>query len=551
MISVIKRPYGIDWCRMPMPLRLNSDRKFATVITPYFATFRFSFPYPGGLTSGKYIRIQYNGITIVFTGTPTPEADSGTQYYADGTNFGSADIYFQRNYYINRDFNVTHSINIGASTQTITFTAKAVGTKYKGTIDTDDSIITPQNSIGGTDASPTPNFAYLIDIYLQKTNTDNVNGAAFERLSTIALAPNTSWSEVDLAPEILPYTKPQPPTPYPGIGFTTPEYLRLQALRYKVKITEVYGTEPTPQIGEELIALVPYIDSQIAVRGGVQKNIYPWVYYQGNDNWAHGTACTWHDDKLWLTSLPLNILRRVSKRQYNWLTILAKGDIDGAKVKIKYFNDASGNTEFTLFTLDWPNTRTTDDAIPLRIPVGLPVALGIHAPSFEFNKYQILIIDAEDNPLYPPVTFWVEPEHANERFLFFENGLGGWESLRLIGGKVNFGEVTGEMYTRLNDLFNDVKHTPDEGNTGTVLQEEMELNSGPLHTVEELYWFVEMLVSENIYFYNYYNEHADYYRVKRIPDTFQLQQDDNNHFYINFKVRKAWKDSATGFLPIY
>jgi hypothetical protein len=541
-VDLTERPYGYDWCRMPIPIRIDSDKK--TTQAAVKSIWRLTVPSPAGFTNGKVLTIVYGDVEITLQSTTTPAADNGNQYLAEDVS-GLVGVYFQRNYYINRDFIVSSSSSIGV--YSLIFTAINDGAQYNPTILTDDSAITFTQVIAGADATPNPNFAYLVDIYLQKENSDDLNDIPFTKLPTMVLAPNTDESEVDIASEIFPYTNPQPPTPFPGIGFTQPEYMRKQALRYKVKFAEAYGTTPAPQIGQEMISLLPFIDCSIAFRGGVRKDIYDYIYNTGD-----GTAGTWFTERLWLTSLPGGTWRRVSIRQYNWLSILTNSIIDDAIVKIKYYNTSSGSTEYNLFTLAWPAGRTSDDYLPLRIPVGLPTALPIHAPSFAFNKYEIRIVDGNDGTeLYAPVTFYVEPEHTLERTLIFENSLGGWESWRFIGGKVHFAEVTGEVYTKLNDLFNNVKHTPDMGNHNTMLQEEMELNSGPLANLDEVYLLLELLISECVYYHNFFDEHKDYFRVVRIADTFQLHQDDNNHFYISFKVRKAWKDSTHGFLPVF
>lgn len=541
-VDLTARPYGYDWCRMPIPIRINSDKK--TTQAAVNSVWRLSVPSAAGFTDNKSLTIVYGDVEINMGSTTTPAADNGNEYLAENATALAAS-YFQRNYYINRDFIVTSGTLFGVFT--VTFTAINDGAQYNPTIITDDSAITFTQVTPGADATPNPNFAYLVDIYLQMVNDDDLNAYPFVKLPTLVIAPNTGESELDIAGEIYPYTQPEPPNQFTGNGFLQPEYMRKQALRYKVKFTEAYGTNPAPQIGQEMISFLSFIDCSIAYRGGVRKDIYDYIYNIGS-----GTVSAWISERLWLTSLPGGTWRRVSPRQYNWLSIITNSIIDDAIVKIRYYNSPSGYTEYDLFTLSWPAGRTSDDYLPLRIPVGLPTTLPIHAPGFAFNKYQIRIVDGnDDTELYSPVTFYVEPEHALERILIFENSLGGWESWRFIGGKVHFAEVTGEVYTKLNDLFNNVKHTPDMGNHNTLLHEEIELNSGPLANLDEVYLLLELLISECVYYQNYFDEHKDYFRVVRIADTFQLHQDDNAHFYISFKVRKAWKDSVHGFLPVF
>jgi hypothetical protein len=546
MITILKRPVAIDWCKMPMPFRLDSDRKYTQ--SSVISVWRLEVANPG-FNDGCFVRVEYGNVEVLFNGTTTPGTDIGTDYLVDLGNAAGAAAYFARNYEINRDFTVGVASVTGFTY--IIFTARTAGATFNPTVTTNDPDVTFAQVTTGVDATPNPNFAYLLDLYVQKVNSDNVNTEPFEKLPSIIIAPNQGPSEIDLAPELLPYTQPEPPTPL--AGFNAPEYMRKQALRFRAKWTEIYGQNVEGQVAIDLIGGVPAINANIAVRGGVRKNIYPWVYEQGNVNIGGGTAFTWAVDNIWLTNLAGIIKRRVSKRQFNWLSILATGLVESAEVKIRYYSDATTFTEDTLFTLAWPSGRTTNDVLPLRIPVGLPTALAITgAPVLPFNKYDVRIIDGNDgSPLYPAVTFFVEPEHANERFLFFENSFGGWESVRFIGGRTNFAEVQGELYTRLTDLFNDVKQVPESGNYSTTLTEEMELNSGPLKNMDEVFFLVELLMSETIYFYNYYDDHNDYFRVTRVADSFQLTQDDNHHYFINLKVRKAWQDKAYGYLPIY
>lgn len=529
---------------MPMPLVMDSDRKKLQVGT--VAVWRIKVT-GTTIAVGKYIKINYGDTEVIFNTTTTAGSDIGTDCWVDPGNAVNSGVYLQRNYFINRDFTVSSFVFLGNTY--FQFTANYPGAAYNATVVSDDSNISFISNTVGVDATPNPNFAYLVDIYVQKINADDATTEPYEKIQTITLAPNTDTSEVDLAPELLPYTQPAPPTPYPGTGFSQPEYMRSQALRYRVIYSEVYGTTPVPQIADDVYAGVAFIDANIAIRGGIRKNLQAYIFDE-SVGISTGTALMFDNEKLWLTSFSRAFMRRVSPRQYQWLTILATGALDGAVVKVKYFNSATGGTEYNLFTISWPTDRTSADAVQLRIPVGLPTILPIHSPSFAFNKYEIRIADPDDGTdIYPAVAFYVEPEHIYERFLIFENSLGGWESWRFIGGRVNFAEVTGEVYTKLNDLFNDYKHTPETGNHSTLLQEEMELNSGPLKSIDEVYWLVELLISECIYFHNYFNQHNDYYRITRVPGTFQLHQDDNNHYYINLKVRKAWQDTTYGFIP--
>lgn len=542
MITVSSRPQGIDWCRQPMPFILNSNRK--TVAVAAKASFRLRITNPG-FTVNKFITIKYGNVELTMNGVASPTTDSGTQYSSGAVS--TAIAYFQRNYFLDRDFVIT--LSTGTGFNDIVFTAKYDGAEYNADVTTDDTNVTFTSLVTGVTATPNPNFAYLIDVYLQKVNSDTPTDEPYIKLPSIALAPNTGTSELDVACELLPYTKPEPPI----LGSSSWEdatYLRKQALRYYLRWAEAYGTNFTPQVSERLIGGVTGINANVAIRGGVRKNILPWVYEQGNVNVGGGTANTWAEDKIWLTNY--NEPRRVSERQPNWLTILAKGSINDAKVNVRYYDTPTHYNEFFITTLTWPVGRPNDDVLPLRIPVGLSKLLQIAgSPGYPFYRYDVVIYDENDNLLYGPVRFNVEPEHYYERVLIFENSLGGWESLRLIGGKVNFAIVEGEQYTKLNELFADNKHTPETGNYASAFTEEIELNSGPLKSIQEVYWYVEMLISECIYLYNFYDEHNEYFRVTRVPDTFQLMQDDNNHFYINLKVRKAFKDEAFGYLPIY
>lgn len=483
-------------------------------------------------TDGATIKFKWGigdeAVEFTMFGTSLPGLDNAyyyltTAFVSEATAYADATPHFNANYYLNRDWIIV------ASPTEITFTARNKGSAYNLDWTTTDANVILSQVTAGADAFTPENYTVLADVYIQENYDPVLNANPYTRVKSIQHRPSENNTvEFDFKELLHPYLG----TAQPVLG-ETPTLCHQINKRWFIRFTEHYGTIP---VGQKVIR-VPNSPTGFfrVIKGGLSHRderaalgYYSDViaaYFQNE-----GQLLTWR-----------NFARYVTPNQPEWLYLL-HGPASAAEVYVKckvYYTDGTDltYTAHAVLTGEFNNNVW-------RYPVGYnQIDVGGQDPSKEVARYDVWIENDQGTQLAGLIRFYLEIPHHYERYLVYENSLGGYDTLRIYGGHKGGVKVESGQFEKMVPYNFSADSYEAVGNYNTQYSEEFDASTGALKSESELKQLTELLISEHVFIYDPLANTITTTPIALVRDSFSLVEDDNTAYALNFKYRNAFNES--------
>lgn len=525
-VTVIKAPLHLNLSKDPITYILETDKYVATAGAK--TTFAITVGAYDGLEDHTLEFTFSNGITVVMTTKTTPD-DSGSQIPKSFSGSVLAGLeeeahaaaifpYLKLNHTLRNNFNITYTpgsdtINFEAKEETdftnISFDTNYIGFEW-GSIDT-------------TGVAPVlnENFFIGVDVFVE----DEKNSGTYINAGTLFGAPDeNNQVAFNLSKTLDPYLS----NDFLPDATINAEICENNCKRFYLEYYEFYGSVPTEKA-------VTQSDTYLVLKGGL-KYI---DFYRSSSSFDFYTYYT--TNKLFLTSKKI---RRVNKTQKeflywfnNYTRIDVGGDPDIIYLRVKaYYTD--GTTSEANGTGD-PDS-VNDDVVMFPCGYNELNTLTVFTVGKTVYKYEAWLQSEEAADIITEkITFWVYDADYLDKIFYYENQLGGMETLRTNGihefnSEVTSGEARRNVplniakTTTLRQIYviNTTHRSVNIGRTGDVVDNQTE--SIVLR---------EFFISEDSYAIN---SKGIIYAIIITPETRPESIDDDNLFGYEFEYKEAF-----------
>ncbi|WP_273210798.1 hypothetical protein [Runella zeae] len=392
------------------PVALSLNRTVATFETDtIYATLGSSavnvFQIVGTIFNNRQITISYGSVSQTFI-TAALLPPNGTNLLSGLATLDLAEDlvpYFQANYYLNRDFTITHDLVEGIPV--VIFTAKQVGSAYNF-VPVVYTAVTVGNTVAGTDKLKKKNLCLQLQVQVKRSDADTYDTVYAEKI------PYRS-SRISLNVSRLLHAELSPD--FPAAWDTTVPWLHTRSLRkYRLVTAEGFGDPLSFQPQETFPdAIVQY--GGTGFKTGLSKTAAQWV--QG------ATA----DLDKFLRLGPA--LRWVQTDEPVWLSFLNTRDAIeelNIQIRIEYVDDSIVTVTRDLGELEQYQAIT--------IPVwATALELEAEDPEKAIRSYYVRLQSGEEN-ISEELRYVIDYANREQKQYFvFLNSVGGWDSLLCYG----------------------------------------------------------------------------------------------------------------------
>ncbi len=471
MLTVLKSPPLVALTGNPVRFCLQSDNfleqlgenvVFSLVFTQYGSGFE-----------DDWIEFRWNGNVVRFICKPVPD-DSGNQVFDNSGNTSTED-WFEKlarsislNYYIANDFTVT------TENLTLLLTAKEFGDQYAIQWECGWTAWErlPVGQISGRNQTYRLFYKIGMQVLLASGDTWVKIGEDLHPVNEIGV---TTFDIHKLFDDQV-YPLFQFPEPTSPLMLARPKACR----EYRVRYFEQYGGELTSRAMTESNSF--FVLS--AAISGLQEAVY-----------NHGNTSFWAKlqyNNYFLTWQPLEKL--VTRDQTEKLFFLLQEPVSRLILRISYrFKDGTGSSSYPIFSIDDPTVKTVYELTCTPSVMQVP---GWETDLLDF--YQVWMEDEHMERLSEIRTFRFDYGfHENKRVFFFQNSLGGYDTIRFIGDqedsleydRVLYNSVLGSDFTEMNHHLSQLSATETrkfKANTGWI-------------TPEASAWIRDFFLSKNVY----------------------------------------------------
>jgi hypothetical protein len=522
MIFIDTSPNPIHFTRNRVLLEVSSD--LSPQSSPSVGVYKITLG--ASFQLGETIRFKWgNGneaVDITMTCALMPGSNAfyyTTLLFDTPTNTAIAALpFFKRNYYLDRDWIITQVAD------ELFFTARASGSFYAMQWSTTDGNITLSTVTAASDAVFPSNFSIQADVYIQE-NYSVANNTPYTRIKSVQHRVSDNYvAQFDLRELLRPYMG----TAEPVLG-EAPIMCTNINKRWFVKLTEVYGTNPVGNI----YTRVPSSPTQFfrAIKGGLnhQDERAGYGYY------TDVVEAYFKNEAQFLTWRYAR--RTVSPNQPEWLYLLHTDNAAEVYVKCKvYYTDGTDLTYTAHAVLSGPFENHI-----WRYPIGYSqINIAAQDPTKTVKKWDIYLENDQANQITGSITYMLDLPYHNERFFLYENSLGGWDTLRAIGAHKSGVEVNAKEFSTILPYQFSADSFEATGNYNTSYSEIFEASTGALKSKKELLQLKDFLISEHIRIVDPLANTITTLPVVIERDSFDLVEDDNHAYYLNFKYRHAF-----------
>lgn len=525
-VTVIKTPYHFNLSKNPIPYILQSDKYVLAAGAK--TTFAITIGAYDGLEDHTLEFTFSNGISVVMTTKTTPD-DSGSQIPKSFSGMVLSGLeeeahaaaifqYLKLNHTLRNNFNITYTpgsdtINFEAKEET-DFTNVSFDTNYVGF---------EWGGIDVTGVAPTlnENFFIGIDIFVE----DEKNSGTYINAGTLYGAPDeNNQVAFNLSKTLHPYLSNDffPESTVDAI------ICENNCKRFYIEYYEFYGAVPTEKA-------VTQSATYLVLKGGL-KHI---DFYRSSTSFDYFNYYTAN-----IQFLTWKKTRRINQTQKdflywfnNYTRIDVGGDPDIIYLRVKaYYTD--GTTSEANGTGD-PDS-VNDDVV--MFPCGYAVlnSLSVFTVGKTVYKYEAwLQSDEAADVITEKITFWVSDADYLDKIFYYENELGGMETLRTNGIHEFNNEITSEdarrniplketKATTLRQIYaiNTTDRSSNIGRTGDVIENETEARV-----------LREFFRSEETYAIN---AKGIVYAIIITPESKPENIDDYNLFGYEFEYKEAF-----------
>lgn len=515
-ISVLNDIPDVVLSRNPVAVKLSTDNAIETAGVAAVVVLDFS---GGGAAADEKFSLEWTeaGEQLTFTFKASPN-NSGNQLpaYSAGTItdwLDSVVTYLNYNYLLSRDFSLYKT---GPGAETITILALETGADYSLTVVNNVANMVVSTNTAGVDEEMYSNFQLVVDVYVQDTyattNTD------YKRKASIGLVPDASGDAVFhiekiVAAHIAGY--------FPSYGLDESEKATEAFKKFKYRYAEYYGLPPTHK-------RVTTSKEFFMMRGGLKFMDWPENDFYSTWLPANKRFLTWKSGT-----------RKVATDQQEFLSFLnhsATSTTLTLKVKMNY-TDGTNST-----ATGQEETGTIEKEIFI-FPVGY-TQLDIDTlktAGKTVESYEVYIDDQAGVTISETVVFWVDNTvYANKRVFYYENSLGGIDSLVCTGKREDNISVMRLSTERILEDYWDADNVVDYGNYENyenTYSFEYAISSGYKSKKQAVTEMIELLISPVIK-----EDTGEWMPVILKKDTFKLYKDEEDAFFVQFDYAQAFEN---------
>lgn len=514
-ITLVSQPSTITPSRNPVVWKFSTNSYVAFAGTTAVTKFTVS----GAVSAFEGLTIIYDDVQFSMTAVNSPAAPTGYNLpTGDGgtSHKGNMLLYFQANYYLNRDFVITLVGN------DFIFTAREVGSAY--TISGTDTFANGAWSVttAGVDKSYNENFFFLVDVYVEEVHLSGT----YTRLFSRYLKPDeSSVAEIDISAQLDGFLQKQFDAPtYNQTAYSGATNINK---RYYITYCEQYGSTPVPFAQTTSSAVR-------VIKGGLRKELWPAVASNFRTLWLGVPLSTGYSK--FLTTRQTK-RRTATKAMPQYLYFCPGAAIANARLRARVDYSNNTNTTTTIGT-----TMTLGAGLTYCFPAGYdllnlasieagrtPVRFYVYIDNTAgLNKSEVVCCELEEPSFY-------------DRFFLYENSLGGWDTLRT-SGQAEYGvEVEKEEFQKLLDF--DYAATDGEfSSSETLFREGTEVYTGHKNKLE---------IEDVIDFLNA-RKYLQVISGKHVPITvdkgsFGVHRDDNYAYGLKFTYKLSYEQTNAGW----
>jgi hypothetical protein len=503
-LTLINTIAALNLVKNPLAVKLQTDAFITGVATKC----RIVLDFTGGTAAAdESFTWDYPEIDdeqeFVFKASPD---SSGLQLpaYSAGTTADWLDTvipYLNKNYYIKRDWNVSRDGD------NIVIEAKVVGTDYSAT--GVNNVADMNYSItAGQDNTIAENFSIVLDTYVAGVLVSSQN-----------LVPDDDQYAVFQIAEIL---LSQLTGYFPVYAFAAPALAVNVYKSFTLIYCEYYGDPPTYKGITES-------SSYVAVRGGFSFPDYPGSAYYPTWIQANKRFMTWKDTT-----------RRVTTTQKEFLNFLNHSATATSLIlKCKmYYSDGTDSTA----------TAFTEASVAQKeiwcFPAGYTqIAVDtLKTAGKTVTKYQLWIEDHASNVISEVITHVMESKYfENSRTFYFENSLGGIDSLRATGKREDNIIIERSLTEKiLDDYWSSTTVSRQTENYDNSYSFEYAISSGYKEKKEAISRMIELLISTDVRV----DDGEKWIPVVIRKDSFKLYKDQDDEWFLSFEYSDAFSNKA-------
>lgn len=516
-LSIVNTIPEVSLARNPVGVKIHSDNSVKTDGTQAVVVLDFS---GGGAAADENFSLEWSaaGSQITFTFKASPN-NSGNQLpsYVSGTVtdwLDSVVTYLNYNYMLSRDFSVYKT---GPGAETITILAIAEGVDYSLTVANNVASMVVSTNTAGVDEELQDNFQIIADVYVQDTYASTNTDYAIK--ASLGLVPDASGNVVFHINEIL---MAHIAGYFPIYGLSASEIAAGHFKKFKIRYAEYYGSPATHK-------RVTTSDEYVVMRGGMKFMDWPDNYFY--ETWlpAEKKFLTWKTG-----------IRKVITSQQEFLSFLnysATSTTLTMKVKM-YYTDGTNST-----ATGHTETGVNDKEIYV-FPVGYTeMAIDtLKTAGKTVSKYEVYIEDQAGVIISETVTYMLDSNtYFNRRVLYYENSLGGIDSLICTGKREDNIVVQRMMTERIMEDYWDMDNAVDHGeveNYSNTFTFEYILSSGYKNKKAAVTEMIELLISTVIK----EDRDGEWVPVILKKDSFKLYKDDEDKYFVEFEYADAFEN---------
>lgn len=404
MLTLLKSPPLVALTGNSVRFSFQTDNYLEEAGEPIVFSLQFSST---GWTD-DWIQLTWNGNVIRFVCKAQPD-QSGTQIY-DNSEYSDLEQWVNKffevvsmNYYVASDFIVT------LQGLTVQFTAKALGQEY--TIEFDDQWTSADKTLAGVsgfDQKVRPFFKVGMQVLLKSGDVWETIGEDLQPVDNMGI---TTFDIHRLFADRV-YSTFRFPEPTQPLILARPFACR----EYKVRYYEVYGSDLQAQQMTEsnsffiLSAGISQLQEVINNR----SNTSFWEKLQYNNYFL-----TWQPTE-----------KRVTRNQTEKLFFLLQEPVEQLQLRIAYFfTNGTGNHSLPINSIDNPTPKTVYE---LTITPSVMQVPGWETDLLDY--YEVWIEDGQMNRISEIRRYTLDYSYQeNDRLFLFQNSLGGFDTIRILG----------------------------------------------------------------------------------------------------------------------
>lgn len=513
-LTIDESPAVVSLASNPVKFKVTSDDYLDQAAAKYRGHFNIS-----GAQEGDTISLTFNGQTYVFefqddfTPVPYKLPMDYTVGYADHASGMLA--YFETNYFLSRNFTISK-----VGTDGIQFTALEDGAEWEIEFSAElaSGSITPTVSVSGA-AAVIKNKFIRADVFIEETYDSDIY-TPIHSIENPFIDSGSVW--FDLSESFEPYFRNK--TELANINVADRTRLDNINKRYKVIFTE-YLTGQYNVTADSVESAVLRIH-----KGGLKKDEFLLFNDLVTDYLlAKKKLLTWKPQE-----------RTIASGQYDHLYFLnfhTTGSIVKAKIKF-YYTD---NTNSTL--TDETFTRVHDyETYCWNVSFDRVLALATIPEGFALRGYECFFAKNNDEVLTESTYFKVVESNYLDRFFFYENSYGVFETLRT-DTQHSF-EIEIEQKEYLKSLPGDAAHNEGEIVMDVEGYEEKFKGSTGAKSKRDILSLIDFLIAKH----KFLKRGNRLIRVHTTTNRIPALKDDDFPYGFKFSYKKAYKNDAYSHL---